>query len=103
MTLWNNLFILDIEKFNSFLEKEEINIKSIDISLFKKGYLPLWENCPDSGYLFHRFNEGEEKDINYQWEKILFALIGEQFNEANILGSVFGIATFAKNSLNYQL
>ena len=65
--------------------------RNADISLFKKGYLPLWENCPDSGYLFHRFNEGEEKDINYLWEKILFSLIGEQFNEANILGSVLSI------------
>ena len=48
------------------------NVKDIprnaDISLFKKGYLPLWENCPDSGYWFHRFNEEEEKDVNYQWE-----------------------------------
>ena len=71
------------------------NIKDIsrnaDISLFKKGYLPLWENCPDSGYWFHRFNEEEEKDVNYQWEKIVFALIGEQFNEANILGAVLSI------------
>ena len=71
------------------------NLKDIprnaDISLFKKGYLPLWENSPDSGYWFHRFNEEEEKDINYQWEKIVFALIGEQFNEANILGAVLSI------------
>ena len=71
------------------------NIKDIsrnaDISLFKKGYLPLWENCPDSGYWFHRFNEEEEKDVNYQWEKIVFALIGEQFDEANILGAVLSI------------
>ena len=71
------------------------NVKDIprnaDISLFKKGYLPLWENCPDFGYWFHRFNEEEEKDVNYQWEKIVFALIGEQFNEANILGSVLSI------------
>ena len=71
------------------------NVKDIprnaDISLFKKGYLPLWENCPDSGYWFHRFNEEEEKDVNYQWEKIVFALIGEQFNEANILGAVLSI------------
>ena len=71
------------------------NIKDIsrnaDISLFKKGYLPLWENSPDSGYWFHRFNEEEEKDINFQWEKIIFALIGEQFDEANILGAVLSI------------
>ena len=71
------------------------NVKDIprnaDISLFKKGYLPLWENCPDSGYWFHRVNEEEEKDVNYQWEKIVFALIGEQFNEANILGAVLSI------------
>ena len=71
------------------------NIKDIsrnaDISLFKKGYLPLWENSPDSGYWFHRFNEEEEKDINFNWEKIIFALIGEQFDEANILGAVLSI------------
>lgn len=63
-----------------------------DIGIFKKGYQPLWESCPDSGFWFYRFKRtDDEKDINYKWEKIIFALIGEQFDEVNILGAVLSI------------
>ena len=63
-----------------------------DIGLFKKGYQPLWESCPDSGFWFYRFKRtDDEKDINYKWERILFSLIGEQFDEVNILGAVLSI------------
>lgn len=63
-----------------------------DIGLFKKGYQPLWESCPDSGFWFYRFKQtDDEKDINYKWERILFSLIGEQFDEVNILGAVLSI------------
>ena len=63
-----------------------------DIGLFKKGYQPLWESCPDSGFWFYRFKRtDDENDINYKWERILFSLIGEQFDEVNILGAVLSI------------
>ena len=63
-----------------------------DIGLFTKGYQPLWESCPDSGFWFYRFKRtDDEKDINYKWERILFSLIGEQFDEVNILGAVLSI------------
>ena len=63
-----------------------------DIGLFKKGYQPLWQSCPDSGFWFYRFKRtDDEKDINYKWERILFSLIGEQFDEVNILGAVLSI------------
>ena len=63
-----------------------------DIGLFKKGYQPLWESCPDSGFWFYRFKRtDDEKDINYKWERLLFSLIGEQFDEVNILGAVLSI------------
>ena len=53
--------------------------RDIDVSIFKKGYKPLWENCPDSGSWFIRFNKNEDKaEIDLKWEKLIFALIGKK-------------------------
>lgn len=63
-----------------------------DIALFKKGYQPLWESCPDSGFWLYRFKRTDlTEDINLKWEKLLFALIGEQIDEVHILGAVLSI------------
>lgn len=81
------------EFFKSYMFMKEINDidRNNDIALFKKGYQPLWENCPDSGYWFYRFKKEDQKEINYKWEKVLFAMIGEEFNEIHILGAVLSI------------
>ena len=31
------------------------------------------------------------KEINFKWEKVIFALIGEQFDEPHILGAVLSL------------
>ena len=59
-----------------------------DLSMFKKGYKPLWENTPESAFWFYRFKPEDEKFMNIKWEEIIFSLIGEQFDEPNILGVV---------------
>ena len=59
-----------------------------DLSMFKKGYKPLWENTPESAFWFYRFKNEDEKFMNIKWEEIIFSLIGEQFDEPNILGVV---------------
>lgn len=55
---------------------EEID-RNTDLSLFKKGYKPLWEACPDGGCWFIRFKKTDDPtEIDKKWEKLVFALIG---------------------------
>ena len=74
------LFILDIEKFNSFLEKEEINIKSIDISLFKN--IEFFQNFPeDELNLLNKFSFIlDEDDIKNDKNKDNFISLKDFFN-----------------------
>ena len=66
--------------------------RNTDISLFKNDYKPLWESCPNSGIIFVRYKKHENlNDVDLKWEKLLFALIGEQFDEESILGSTLSI------------
>lgn len=66
--------------------------RNTDIGIFKKGYEPLWESCPDGACWFLRFKKTDSPiDINFKWEKLIFAMIGEQLDEPNILGSVLSI------------
>ena len=66
--------------------------RNSDLSIFKEGYKPLWESCPDGGCWFIRFKKSDDSsDIDLKWEKLLFALIGEQFDEPNMLGAVLSI------------
>ena len=66
--------------------------RNTDIGLFKQGYQPLWESCPDSGCWLLRFKRTDDmKEINVKWEKVLMSLVGEQFDEAHILGAVLSI------------
>jgi translation initiation factor 4E len=51
--------------------------RNMDIGLFKVGYKPLWENCPDGGCWFIRFKKNDDPtDIDLKWEKLIFALVG---------------------------
>ena len=66
--------------------------RNVDISLFKKGYKPCWESCQDGGCWFIRFKKTDDMvEIDTVWENMLFSLISEQFEEANVLGSVLSI------------
>jgi translation initiation factor 4E len=51
--------------------------RNTDLGLFKEGYKPLWESCPDGGCWFIRFKKTDDPvDIDNKWEKLLFALVG---------------------------
>ena len=66
--------------------------RNVDISLFKNGYKPCWESCQDGGCWFIRFKKSDDiVQIDTIWENMLFSLISEQFEEANVLGSVLSI------------
>jgi translation initiation factor 4E len=79
-------------KYYLYLKPVQDIERNTDLGLFKKGYRPLWESCPDGGCWFLRFKKTDDPvDIDAKWEKLLLALVGEQFEEANMLGAVLSI------------
>lgn len=83
---FNNL--KDFFKGFMFIKDVESIPRNNDLAMFKKGYKPLWENTPESAFWLYRFRPEDEKYINIKWEELIFSLIGEQFEEQNILGVV---------------
>ena len=87
---FNNL--KDFFKYYLYLKPVYEIERNVDIGLFKDGYKPLWECCPDSGCWLLRFKRTADlKEINLKWEKVIFALISEQFDEPHMLGAVLSI------------
>jgi len=79
-------------RYYTYLKSVQDIERNTDLGLFKKGYQPLWESCPDGGCWFLRFKKTDDPvDIDIKWEKLLLALVGEQFDEANMLGAVLSI------------
>lgn len=80
--------LINIAEINSLEDffKYYLYIKSVpeierntDLGLFKEGYKPLWESCPDGGCWFIRFKKTDDPaDIDIKWEKLLFALVGKK-------------------------
>ena len=87
---FNNL--QDFFKYYIYLKPVYEIERNVDIGLFKDGYKPLWESCPDSGCWLLRFKRTADlKEINLKWEKVIFSLISEQFDEPHMLGAVLSI------------
>lgn len=67
----------DFFKYYVYIKSASEVERNSDLSLFKEGYKPLWENCSNGGCLFFRFRKQEEfDDLDNKWEKLVFALIG---------------------------
>ena len=82
----------DFFKYYIYLKPVYEIERNVDIGLFKDGYKPLWESCPDSGCWLLRFKRTADlKEINLKWEKVIFSLISEQFDEPHMLGAVLSI------------
>lgn len=64
-------------KYYMFLKSPSDMDRNTDLSVFKNGFQPLWESCPDSGIWFIRYKKSDDPvKIDSKWEKILFAIIG---------------------------
>jgi translation initiation factor 4E len=82
--------LINIAEFSSLEDffRYYLYIKSVpdierntDLGLFKQGYQPLWESCPDGGCWFIRFKKTDDPvDIDVKWEKLLLALVGKYIN-----------------------
>jgi translation initiation factor 4E len=84
----------DFFKYYMFLKSASDVERNTDMALFKEGFKPLWECCPDGGCWFIRFKKNDDpSDIDIKWEKLLFSLVGEQFGENNIIGASLSVRT----------
>ena len=84
--------VQDFFKYYLYLKPVYEIERNVDIGLFKEGYKPLWECCPDSGCWLLRFKRTADlKEINLKWEKVIISLITEQFDEPHMLGAVLSI------------
>lgn len=82
----------DFFKYYVYLKSASEIDRNTDISMFKADFKPLWESCPNSGCLFIRFKKNDDPiELDLLWEKLLFSLIGEQFDEPSILGTTLSI------------
>ena len=82
----------DFFKYYVYLKSASEIDRNTDISLFKVDYKPLWESCPNSGCLFIRYKKNDDPiELDLQWEKLIFSMIGEQFDEPSILGTTLSI------------
>ena len=87
---FNNL--QDFFKYYIYLKPVNEIERNVDIGLFKEGYKPLWESCPDSGCWLLRFKRTADlKEINLKWEKVIFSLISEQFDEPHMRETIIEI------------
>lgn len=84
----------DFFRYYMFLKSASEVDRNTDMALFKEGYKPLWEWCPDGGCWFIRFKKNDDPfELDLRWEKLLFALVGEQFAELNIIGATLSVRT----------
>lgn len=68
----------DFFKYYLYIKSVPEIERNTDLGLFKKGYKPLWESCPDGGCWFIRFKKTDDTvDIDSKWEKLILALVGK--------------------------
>ncbi|CAD8086744.1 unnamed protein product [Paramecium primaurelia] len=68
----------------------EIDIDN-KIMLFRKGHRPMWEECLEGGTWIIHFKKRENELLNKKWEALVFACIGEEFDDDNVIGVVLSI------------
>jgi translation initiation factor 4E len=67
------------------LSSPELIPKDCDLFLFRSSYVPAWESFPNGGCWIIKVRK-RNGVINRLWEELLFASVGEQFDEPDLVG-----------------
>lgn len=65
--------------------------REIDIHFFRDPLVPMWEDSPEGGIVILKIKK--EDNIDKMWESILFAMVGEQFEEPKVIGASVSLRT----------
>jgi translation initiation factor 4E len=76
----------DFFKYYVYIKSASDIQRNTDFGMFRDGYKPLWEACPNSACWFVRFRPFDN-DLDLKWERLLFSLIGEQFGDLPVIGA----------------
>lgn len=65
--------------------------REIDIHFFRNNLVPMWEDSPEGGIVILKIKKDD--NVDKMWESILFAMIGEQFEEPKVIGASLSLRT----------
>ena len=65
--------------------------REVDLFFFRDEEVPMWEESPNGGIWIIKVRKDDNVDL--MWEKLLFALIGEQFEEPKVIGAGLSLRT----------
>jgi translation initiation factor 4E len=98
--------IEDFFKYYVYLKSASEVQRNTDFGMFKDGFKPLWESCPNSACWLVRYRRSDlPSDLDLKWERLLFSLIGEQFGDLPVIGASLSVRpkeTFIELWFNYN-
>lgn len=65
--------------------------REIDVFFFRSNLIPMWEESPNGGIVILKIKKLD--NVDKMWESVLFALLGEQFEEPNVIGASLSLRT----------
>ena len=74
-----------------YLKKPSDMPREIDLFFFRHNEIPMWEESPSGGIWILKVKKDD--NVNKMWEAMLFALIGEQIEEPNVIGASLSLRT----------
>jgi translation initiation factor 4E len=74
-----------------YLKKPSDMPREIDLFFFRQKEIPMWEESPSGGIWILKIKKDD--NLNKMWESMLFALIGEQFEEPLVIGASLSLRT----------
>ncbi|PRP79599.1 putative Eukaryotic translation initiation factor 4E type [Planoprotostelium fungivorum] len=72
------------------LVKASVLPKEANIHLFRSGLTPMWETFPKGGCHIKKVRKGDP-NLTVLWEELMVALIGEAFEDPDVVGIVLSI------------
>ena len=72
-----------------YLQRPSEQYREIELKFFRKHEVPMWEHSPNGGCWIVQLPKS--RSIDEKWERLLFACIGEQFNDLNVIGVVLSL------------
>ena len=65
--------------------------REIDLFLFRDDEVPMWEESAEGGIWITKVRKDDNLDS--MWEALVFAMVGEQFGEENVIGVSLSLRT----------
>ena len=72
-----------------YMQRPSELYREIELKFFRKHEVPMWEHSPEGGCWILQLPKS--RSIDEKWERLLFACIGEHFDDLNVIGVVLSL------------